>query len=793
MSHLLRFFTILILVLVFTQNLFAQCLVVQSVVTPVSCHDGANGAIDVTVTGGVGNYSFIWSNDAFSEDVTDLSPGSYHLTVTDESGCFEFVSFDLGNPPVLQGNITAKCNFNGNSYDFELTCNVQGGASPYAYNWAPFSGQNATQITPGTITTYQVTITDHAGCTTVSEKFTGKPSIDNDLPEIPIDCTNPEVVLDASQCQYLPGQTIFKWFHANQTSLFITGPTDSLVTTVNAPGLFIFNVSDTITGCSAGKWFDVVSVQGPNAFFFADAGSDVTLSCINPSVQIGGNTTPTGPNYTYAWSTTDGHITSSSNTLYATVDQGGVYTLLVTNMVSGCTSTDQVTVSTQTLPIANAGPDLGLPCGGGVVTLAPVTSGQNIAVFWIGAAINASNQFLLNPLVNQAGVYTLIVTNTVTGCTATDQMTVFPGPLIASQQFSVTHVSCQSVSPGAIDLTVNFGTAPHTYLWSNGALTEDISNLTAGIYTVSVTDATGCTYTGKVTILQNGPAFTLDVIQSDPTCSGGSDGTINLSVVGSQPPYTFNWTGPNSFSSNLEDLSGLTAGNYQITVTDQGLCTQVASITLSNPAGALSLTATATPAFCGNNGAVDLTPQGAFTPFTYDWDIDGAEDPDNDTEDISDLPVGFYTVTVTDANGCTAVSGPHAVSAPSPLQISADVEPDPCSTGTDGAVDVSVSGGSGGYAFLWSTAATTEDLSQVAAGIYGLTVTDANGCSITASYSVLHESTIPNGSFTVQNASCEAGVNDGAITLNQVPTDAQAPLQFLWQGPAGFSSNNQNI
>ena len=206
----------------------------------------------------------------------------------------------------------------------------------------------------------------------------------------------------------------------------------------------------------------------------------------------------------------------------------------------------------------------------------------------------------------------------------------------------VTNTTC-TASMGAINITVSGGTSPYTYLWSNGATTEDISGLDAGTYTVTITDVNGCTTNLPFSVAANSVTVIATPVVTNTTCTA-SIGAINLTVSGGTSPYTYLW----SNGATTEDISGLAAGNYTVTITDANGCTTNLPFTV----GTDNVTITATPVVTNTTctasiGAINITVSGGTSPYTYLWS-NGAT-----TEDITGLAAGTYTVTITDANGCT--------------------------------------------------------------------------------------------------------------------------------------------
>ena len=245
-------------------------------------------------------------------------------------------------------------------------------------------------------------------------------------------------------------------------------------------------------------------------------------------------------------------------------------------------------------------------------------------------------------------------------------------PILTTTQVNVL---CNGAATGSIDLSVTGGTAPYTYDWSNDGPetpdndTQDLTGLVAGTYTVTVTDMVGATSTASVTITQPA-ALALTSVITHVTCFGLLNGAINLSVSGGVSPYTYDWSndGPETPDNDPQDLTGLAAGTYMVTVTDANGCTASHTAMVNQPT-ALSLSTVVTNVTCagGNNGAIDLTVTGGTPGYTYDWSNDGPETPDNDTQDLTNLTTGTYTVTVTDANGCTSTASQTLTANPLPL------------------------------------------------------------------------------------------------------------------------------
>ena len=383
-----------------------------------------------------------------------------------------------------------------------------------------------------------------------------------------------------------------------------------------------------------------------------------------------------------------------------------------------------------------------------------------------------------------AGTYTVTVTD-ANGCTATASATVSEPSALSVSVAGTTSVKCYDGNDGAVDISVSGGTTTYSYLWNNDATTEDLSSVPAGTYTVTVTDANGCTATASATVSQPASALSVSVAGTTSVkCYDGNDGAVNISVSGGTATYSYLW----SNGATTEDLSSVPAGTYTVTVTDANGCTATASATVSQPASALTVSVSGTEnvdCHGGNDGAVDISVSGGTATYSYLWSNDAT------TEDLASVPAGTYTVTVTDANGCTATASATVSQPASALTVSVSgTENVKCHGGNDGAVDISVSGGTATYSYLWSNDATTEDLSGLTAGTYTVTVTDANGCAATASATVSQPASALTVSVATPTNLCP---NQETYIVTASPIGGTTPYQYLWSEDAVGSTATGTI
>ena len=327
-------------------------------------------------------------------------------------------------------------------------------------------------------------------------------------------------------------------------------------------------------------------------------------------------------------------------------------------------------------------------------------------------------------------------------------------PSVLTASADGTNNACYGQLNGTATVTPGGGTTPYTYLWSNGATASSLSNLAAGIYNVTVTDANGCTASSSYEVTQ--PSIvTASANGTNVSCFNGTNGSASVTPGGGTAPYTYLWSNGATSSS----ISSLVAGVYNVTVTDANGCAALSSYEVTQPT-LLTASANGTNVSCfgGNNGTASVSVSGGTSAYSYLWSNSAT------TSSISNLIAGIYSVTVTDANGCTANSS-YEVKEPALLTASANGTNVSCFGGNNGTASVNVNGGTAAYSYLWNNGATTSSISNLIAGIYSVTITDANGCTASSSYEVTQPLSAVTASVAVVNNICYNGTA-GSITVS---------------------------
>jgi gliding motility-associated-like protein len=347
----------------------------------------------------------------------------------------------------------------------------------------------------------------------------------------------------------------------------------------------------------------------------------------------------------------------------------------------------------------------------------------------------------------------------------------------------ITEPSPIGTCTGAINLTVTGGTGPYTFLWSTTPpqTTEDISNLCAGSYTVTITDSKGCVFVGGPYTI--GADFSASI--GNVSCNGLCDGSITLTTpTFGTPPYTYIW-GVNP-PQNTKDLINLCAGTYCVTITDNVGSTRDSCFMVTQPA-VLILSGTVTHDINQNcTGAIDLNVTGGTQPYSYLWNTT----PPKTTQDLIGLCQGTYCVTVTDGHGCTATNC-FTISTQAGFNVSLNaLQLISCAGQCTGSISSTITGGIAPFTYHWSNNNSNANLSDLCAGTYGLTVTDASGQTATASMN-LTEPPALIVNVTVTDPSVQ-GASDGAV-FAQV-TGGVPNYTYLWTGPvSGNTAALNNI
>ncbi|MFN6378137.1 MAG: choice-of-anchor L domain-containing protein [Flavobacteriales bacterium] len=788
---------------------------------PISCFGECDGAVNVSVSGGVAPLTFQWldaSNNVVlnTQNATGLCAGTYTFRVTDAAGCTLENIVVITQPEELFVNLigTVDVLCDGTSTG-SITVDATGGCSPYFYQWAGFPANQTPVLANIPTGNYQVSVTDVNGCSSGNTlDIVVNPPID------PL-----QVVLDNvtiypggfnTSC---PGATdgaievtasngtapyTFEWTNSAGQVIAATEDVSGL-----ACGVYTFTATDA-NGCEESITVDVTCVPQIQISF-----TTVSNPCGNENaglgeIQINSTTGGHGGPYSYVY---NGPSCSPCNTEDLLGVNSGAYTLVVTDAL-GCSREFTINVGTEDFSLSSnvVNATCGNACDGSInVTMTPIASYTYVWTNSNGDVI--SNLEDVSNLC--AGEYFLQVVSG-TGCEGFYNFEITePDPIVISIA-NVVNPACFGQNNGSIDIEVAGGTGPYTYQWtSNGCIifgnsAQDINNLLDCCYTVTVTDATGCQVSEEI-CLQAPQVITLFVSTPsdanglfDVSCNGASDGSISLTASGGTPDcvafapecYFIEWSvdvTQYGNDANASFITGLPGGTYAVNVTDANGCLATTTINLTEPLPILS-NPIITPVSCFGQNDGTITPNisgGSGVIVNYLWSPSVAPNA-NDATTLTNLDPGCYELTIIDSFDCEQTFT-YCVDEPQPLTAVADViQPTPCVGECDGTISVTPSGGTAPY-----TVTITDELgnsidgsfiSGLCDGTYFINVIDASGCEFSLetvlespdSFEVLIQpnTVLPGQTFTLNcNGDCTG-------SLTALITNGVAPFTIVWTNSA---------
>jgi len=431
----------------------------------------------------------------------------------------------------------------------------------------------------------------------------------------------------------------------------------------------------------------------------------------NASVSASGGS----PGYTYQWSSNTGNQTTTTATgLYS-----GTYTVTVTDS-HGCTMVNSVGVSDVGAPTTTVTNITNNLCYGDCFGDATVSASGGSSPYTYQWDSNTGNQTTATATGLCAGTYFITVSD-VNNCNDIASITITePSQLI--NNVTTNDVTCFGNNDGDASANVGGGTSPYTYNWSTNSTNSSVSNLSPGTYFVTVTDNNGCTTIDTIQITEP-TLLTSTTSNNDVNCNGNNDGDASVNASGGTSPYSYSWSSGGSAATE----TGLSAGTYYVTVTDDNGCTTIDTVLISEPAG-MTVTVNSNDANCAgdNNGDATVNVSGGTSPYSYSWSSGGTAATE------TGLVAGSYTITITDNNGCTDVQTLN-ISEPAALSTSLSSTQTSNSSACDGTATINVSGGVSPYTYLWDANTnnqTTQTADSLCGGNYCVTVTDNNGCTI---------------------------------------------------------------
>jgi gliding motility-associated-like protein/uncharacterized repeat protein (TIGR01451 family) len=595
-----------------------NALTINGTVTDVLCFGNLTGAINSTVTGGTGPYDFLWSNNAVSEDLINVAAGDYALTVTDANSCELTENFQIVQPTnSMQLSFTSTAVLCNGDASGSIDLSVSGGIEPYDYLWSNNAvSQDLNNIPAGN---YSVEVTDGNNCPQTLAMTVTQPSalVLSESHINPVCQSGSQGSINLSAAGGTPNYTFF--WNNGENSEDITG-------------LYAGTYSCIVTDENFCTKEITIILSDPDAVTISETHQDVLCydeSTASINITINNGIAP----FDFEWSN------SATTEDIASLPAGLYFVNVVDN--NSCGGFISVTIAEpDTLVYLSNTVINDVSCFGGTNGSITITAAGGTSPYdflWNTSAVSSTIQNLVS------GNYSLTITDD-NGCEFISNHFVDQATQLVVTE-THTDVLCFGQASGSVDISVVGGNTPYTFLWDNASTNEDLTNLSTGTYSVIVTDDNSCTESISVSISQPTQALLLTAQATDVLCFGGNSGSIDLSVTGGNPNYSYLW----SDAQTTEDAINLPAGTYKVVVNDQNLCKDSISVQIVEPQSPLFLQAIGSEiCFGANDGVVSVSAEGGTPTYNYLWN----NNPNDTLPQLTNVGVAEYQVVVTDQNGC---------------------------------------------------------------------------------------------------------------------------------------------
>jgi subtilisin-like proprotein convertase family protein len=774
--------------------------------TSNTCNGDTLGSASVaSIVGGVGPFTFLWSTTDTSQNINNLSAGTYTVTVFDSdvlgNTCFEEGSQVITEPSpetYSSSSVDATCGLATGSATVSVTTVVP--STTYAYNWydnvALTGGAIATTAasasTSNTINnvsagTYYVEVENANGCTDVVAVVVA----DNGSPTITVDSSSDISCNGGSDGQITvslggtlnPNFTYVWEYNATPYTTVNSGATSDQQ--INLPaGIYDIEVTDN-AGCQVSasvELFEPTPLSGSISVVDANCSLDGSLT-----VNVTGGTSITGT-YSYQWSN-DGvvdlppsdpqTISEGAGVYYVTVYDDNDCELALTETVNDIGGIDaDTTIISHVLCFGS---------NEGQVTANPIGGNGVYNFYWTPDIYTNPTSATYENL--PADTYTCVVTDG-NGCSAVTSVVINEPSKIEIDNIDTTMVSCFNGSDGTITVSVTGGSGGYTYQWdmTTGSQTTALAeNLSEGCYRVTVEDINNCQDDTIVCIHEPLPlSITVDTYEAH--CNQ-SDGSAVVNISGGTEPYsTINWSSGTATALS-DSIVGLAFGTYSVEVFDSKGCSENIAFDIDSAARGNIVIATYDSISCfgGDDGMVQVSIGGGGQNNSYVWSPTGFTITNNGAT-YSDLDPGLYSVVATDAWGCE-LSISHEIFEPVQLEVNINVQNDRCAGSSEGEAEATVIGGTAPYTYQWDddSLSITPVITGLSAGIYPLTVTDFKGCNILDT-AVITEPEAMSLTALIDSSSCDSTTGN----IFTFPTGGTNPYSFEWS-PDPLNTNADSL
>lgn len=623
-------------------NYIQNCTILSYVqhITGNNCYGDQNGSITLNCYTGYEPYSFSWSNGSTSNSISNLAAGTYYCTITGGNGA-QLVTAPLEVPepaePVAASfgeTILENCFGNNGS----AAAIGQGGTPPYNYQWS--TGATTSSINNLPAGTYHVTVNDLHGCGPVVQSveigyIPGPEAVI--APVDPLNCNNFNGYLDGSGSTTGPNIS-FEWITFD--GLFFSG-TNTLNPHFGSTGTYTLIITDSQFGCTSETYVTVTGDFEEPQVSFPQA--NPTIPCGSSTVQLGAQLAGSSNNFFIQWTTQNGNIQSGANTLNPTVTMAGSYTIRVENLINNC-YTEQTLTVTQAAEFAVTATTQAEKCvnqNNGFINV-QVNGGTGPFNFnWAQSGLSGQNLTNLAP-----GQYTVSVSDNF-GCQTVSTFTIpAASPIVVNS--TVQNETDAGAADGSVSVTVTGGAGSYSYLWSNGATTSSLNNVSAGVYQLTVTDVNGCTTVINVAVSNAGCAITATAAVVEPKCFNSADGSVTINVQNGGNNVDAIWPdGETGLTRN-----NLSAGTYNVIIEDDSGCPLTILVEIKAPE-AIDAEVLENPEFdCAASGGDDhkllsIGTTGGTGTLNVAWNT-------GDFGNEIMVTYGTYSAIITDEAGCSA-------------------------------------------------------------------------------------------------------------------------------------------
>lgn len=680
----------------------------STVSSNVLCHGGNSGQATATVSNGRPPYTYHWSNGVNynthqnNHSVNNLSAGTHYVSVTDDNGCMVFTDINISQPekPLTMDTSVNHLSCN-NSGDGKINVATKGGTSPYSFMWS--GGQTTDSISGLSAGNHTIVITDANGCSLSETFYVTQPQelsvvIDSENVLCHGDSTGvAEAIVSGGTTPYY-----YNWSNGDTTS----------VNNNIAAGVYELTVTDQ-KGCTASESINIV--QPSDSLVLDTIVNDVLCNGDNTgSIEVlpSGGQNP----YTYSWYNENDILLNQTSNILDSI-QAGTYTCIAED-INGCSEEVTVTIKEPAKFEYNISVTDVL-CYGDATGMIDITLSGATPPFTYAWSDGSTNEDLDSV---KAGIYDLSITDD-NNCQYTINATISQPEEPLKSVVEIQNVRCYGFTDGKIEVNTSGGTEPYTYIWSDSTTTAEVTNVPAGVYSVTVTDAHACiNYSGGEVKQPDAPLDMTSTI-ADASCFGYNDGSILVEISGGTIPYNIVWDDDEFVVNNkLHKLKNLGAGIYNIILKDKNDCSFKETYKVEQPLPVnITFQTGIVSCFGGSDGYIETEVSGGTTPYIYDWSNGSQnEDPDN-------LSAGVHYLELTDNHNCIVDTSVTIDSYP-PLIVDYSIKPKSCKDKEDAGIEVFPSGGTEEFNYTWSNGEKSKDVYGLDAGNYSLTVTDTNSC-----------------------------------------------------------------